>query len=115
MKEPPNHLEQHILSCIGKNYGLTAKSIQKHNLGRDFNTLVYHMVTTEKLEYFLKLRMSEFSKPSVQIPYYLKSLGMQRIIAPLKALNGELWIRMESSYLILYPYVEGKTAVESGL
>ena len=113
MNEDQKSIEKKILGCIDKNYGFAVKSIQKLALGADFNTFVYHIMTTEGLEYFVKLRVNEFSKSSIKIPFYLANLGMKPIIAPLKTLTGDLWAHLDSSSLILYPYIESKNAVES--
>lgn len=112
MNKNSNPLEWEILNCIESNYDLKVKKVCQLPIGADFNTKVYHLITKQNLEYFLKLRLNEFSEISVLIPDYLVGTGIKQIIPPLKNLAGELWIDCNACSITIYPFIKGQNAVE---
>jgi spectinomycin phosphotransferase len=47
------------------------------------------------------------------IPYHLKKIGVQNIIAPIITKTEEYWTNLDIFTVALYPYVEGCNAVDS--
>jgi spectinomycin phosphotransferase len=81
-------------------------------LGADFNTAVYRIITNSGTDYFLKLRRGEFNEASVLVPKYLADQGLKQVILPLTTRTGQLWARLSSFKVILYPYIEGRNGIE---
>ncbi len=106
-----NTNDQEIISHIENHYILDKVSISGLSLGADLDTTVYR-VTTQNNVYFLKLRKT-FSEASIKVPQYLSERGIGGIVSPIKTRDGRLWSKYESCIAVLYPYVDGKNAVES--
>ena len=79
----PDLKDEKIIACLHDTYGLDVAEISFLPLGADFNTAVYRVMTTDKIDYFLKLRSGGFCAPSVLISHHLKQIGMQNIIHPI--------------------------------
>lgn len=101
-----------LINDIKKYYGLNVLSLDFLPIGADFNTNVFQLKTDEKLNYFLKIRRNQFNKFSVYAPKYLSEQGVDHLIAPIKTINGELWIIIDSYMMAIYPYVKGENAIE---
>jgi spectinomycin phosphotransferase len=108
----PDLKDEAIVRCLQDNYGLNVEKISFLPLGADFNTVVYHVTTSNKEDYFLKLRSGEFFEASVSIPKHLADLGIKEVIPPLTTKTGQLWATLGVFKAILYPYMEGRNGVE---
>lgn len=84
--------DEKIIRCLQDAYDLSACKISFLPVGADFNTIVYKATTTDSIDYFLKLRRSDFDEASVLIPKYLFDLGVTQIIPPLTTNDEKLWI-----------------------
>lgn len=96
-------------------YGLRIRRLEFLPLGADANTAVYRVTGAGEETYFLKLRGAVFEPVSVTIPAFLHDLGIQQIIAPLRTLAGRPWACLEPYVCILYPYIEGRSGLETPL
>lgn len=103
----PNALREH--------YGLSAAALTYLPIGADSETAVYR-VEAGGTDYFLKLRTrAGFSARSLIVPRFLHDRGLPHIPAPLSALGGAAWVDLGDYALSLYPFIEGRAAVQAGL
>lgn len=115
MLEKPNLQEQKIISHLQTEYRLPVTQVTFLPLGADINTAVYRAITQDKTPYFLKLRRGAFNEATVTIPQFLKTQGIQAIIAPLETENRQLWTEFGEYKMILYPFIEGKDGYQAAL
>ncbi|MFN7038490.1 MAG: phosphotransferase enzyme family protein [Alphaproteobacteria bacterium] len=115
MLTKPKFKEEEIIRYIHDAYGLNVKEISFLPLGADFNTTVYRVKTSNKQNYFLKLRKTEFHEASVMVPKYLADQGFKQIIPPIATVINQLWGNLGAFKVILYPYVEGHNSIDMPL
>lgn len=95
MLTKPDLKDEKIIACLHDNYGLDVAGISFLPLGADFNTAVYRVTTTDKTDYFLKLRSGDFCERSVLVPHHLKQIGMQNIIPAIATKTDECWTNLD--------------------
>ncbi len=83
-------------------------------LGADEGSAVYRVVADDGTAYFLKLRKG-FEEITVTVPLFLKSQGIQEIIAPFETKSKQGWADFGAYKMILYPFIEGKNGFEMEL
>ncbi|HXQ33834.1 MAG TPA: phosphotransferase, partial [Anaerolineales bacterium] len=66
------------------------------------------------IAYFLKFRKG-FEEIVVTVPLFLKSQGIQEIIAPFETKSNQGWANFGEYKMILYPFIEGKNGFEMEL
>ncbi|HET8564765.1 MAG TPA: aminoglycoside phosphotransferase family protein, partial [Candidatus Binatia bacterium] len=111
MLEKPDIPDELILSRLQNEYGLAIAELTFLPRGADMGTAVYRVVTDDGTAYFLKLRKG-FESIIVTIPLFLKSQGIQEIIAPFETKSKRYWADFGDYKMILYPFVEGKDGFE---
>src|SRR5215213_11872006 len=114
MLEKPNIPEERIISRLQAEYGLNVAQLTFLPLGADMGTAVYRVITDDGIAYFLKLRRG-FADITVTVPLFLKSQGVQEIIAPIEAKSRQGWADFDEYKIILYPFIEGKNGFEMEL
>jgi spectinomycin phosphotransferase len=114
MLDKPALDDEQIAACLWENYALTAAEIEFLPLGYDSDAGVYR-VRADGQDYFLKATRAPINALSVTLPPYLKTHGIEEVIAPLPTVTQALWGRIESYAILLYPYIEGKSGMELGL
>ncbi len=107
----PNIADVDIISRLQDEYGLRVAALTFLPLGADMGTAVYRIVAQDEKTYFLKLRKG-FNEIAVTVPLFLKSQGMQEIIAPFETKSKQGWAEFGEYMMILYPFVEGKNGFE---
>src|SRR5688572_26205091 len=105
MRDKPEISDKSLIEALDNDYGIAAQHIEFLPLGYDAMAAVYRVETATET-YFLKLKRSEINLASLAIPHFLKSKGIEQIIAPLATKTGELWTSCEDFKLILYPFIE---------
>ncbi|MGB0388018.1 MAG: phosphotransferase, partial [Ardenticatenaceae bacterium] len=124
MLEKPELQEDRIISCLRERYGLRVCGVAFLPLGNDSTAWVYRVRTDEPggRSYFLKVKRGRVYEPALFVPRYLKDQGIEQVVAPLptNVAGGDeraLWARVDDTEfaLILYPFVEGRTGMESGM
>ena len=115
MLEKPDLQDRLIISRLQNEYGLNVNQITFLPLGADVNTAVFRVVTVDETAYFLKLRKGDFNNITVTVPQFLKTLGIQSIIAPLETRDHQRWTNVEEYKMILYPVIEGQNGYEVSL
>jgi spectinomycin phosphotransferase len=112
MPEKPEFMDEQIIQCLREEYGLSVATISFLALGADVNSYVYHVLTRNGKDYFLKLRKGDFSQASVIIPSFLSALGFEQVIPPLTTQQGQLWANIDPFKGILYPFVDGQASLD---
>ena len=107
MLEKPDLKDKLIISRLQDEYGLHISRLTFLPLGADVNTAVYRAVTNDETMYFLKLRKGDFDQITVAVPIFLKSQGIQSVIAPLETRARQGWASLDAYKMILYPFIEG--------
>jgi len=116
MLEPPNLADETITAALHTHYAISSTELTFLALGSDSASAVYRVRAGVGASYFLKLRAGDgFRVASLAVPRYLSEQGLPHILAPLPAVSEELWVRVEDFALTLYPFVDGRTAVDVGL
>ena len=99
-----------IQKIIHKEYGFSIANIEKLNSGFDANTMVFKVSSTEQKEYFIKIRSRYFSESCINVPFWLsKEAGLANIIEPIETMDKKLYVKKSSSYIMMYPYINGKS------
>lgn len=112
MLEKPDLSDEAIISCLQAEYGMQMVDIAFLPVGGDLSTAVYCAVADDATPYFCKLRRDVFDEISVEIPKYLSEQGIAQIIPPFTTKTGELWAKLDTFRLVLYPFVEGTSGYE---
>ena len=100
MLEKPNIPGEHIISSLQEAYALSVTALSFLPLGADMGTAVYRIVTDQGRAYFLKLRKG-FEEITVTAPLFLKSQGLQEIIAPVETKTEQGWADFGAYKMIL--------------
>jgi len=112
MLEKPDLEDEALTAHLQGAYTLPIVRAEFLPLGADPDTAVYRAVAADGTPYFVKLRRGVFDEASVTLPRYLSEHGVEHIIAPLPAKNGQLWTTLSAFTVILYPFVAGKSGYE---
>ena len=73
------------------------------------------MRAADAAEYFLKVRTGAVNEPGLLVPCFLRDQGIAGVVAPLPTCSSALWALVADYALILYPFIEGRTGMETGL
>lgn len=114
MLEKPNISDELIISRLEAEYELRVREVTFLPLGADEGTAVYRLVTDDRRAFFLKLRKG-FEEITVAVPLFLRSQGIQEILAPIESNSGHGWADFGEYKIILYPFLEGKDGFEREL
>lgn len=114
MLEKPNIPDELIISRLQEEYGLRVSTLTFLPIGADQGSAVYRVITNDGTVYFLKLRKG-FDEIIVTVPLFLKSQGIQEIIAPFETKSKQGWADFGEYKMILYPFIEGKNGFEMEL
>ncbi|MCC6313224.1 MAG: aminoglycoside phosphotransferase family protein [Thermomicrobiales bacterium] len=118
VREDPGLNENVIAAALAAGYGLRAESIVSWPVGFDFQAAIYRIVASDGEEYFLKVHFGPFDAASLRVPRAAIDRGIDRVLAPLRALTGDLSAPLDApagSAMALYPFVPGRNAAAAGL
>lgn len=115
MLEKPDLKDEKIIACVQDEYGLEVVQADFLPLGADRNAAAYRVVINDETPYFLKLRSGAFDETSVALPKFLSDQGIKQIIAPLTTKTGQLWAKLDTFNVNLYPFVEGRNGYEAAM
>jgi spectinomycin phosphotransferase len=93
-------------------YGLRIIQIAFLPLGGNLCTAVYRAVAEDGTLYFCKLRCSDFDEICVALPRLMSEQVIAQIIPPLPSKTGQLWAKLDTFNVILYPFVEGTSGFD---
>ena len=111
MLTKPDIPDELIISNLHAEYDLHIAAMTFLPLGADMGTAVYRVTTMDGRAYFLKLRKG-FDEITVTVPLFLKSQGIQEIIAPFETQSNQGWADFGERKMILYPFIKGKNGFE---
>lgn len=114
MLEKPDIADEFIISRLQEEYPLQVSTLTFLPLGADVGSVSYRVVANDGTAYFLKLRKG-FREISVRVPLFLKSQGVEEILAPLETKSNQGWADFGEYKMILYPFIEGKNGFEMEL
>ena len=109
MLEKPNVAYTRIIAEIESHYKTHVKSLEFLPVGNDQRAWAYR-VYADTGDFFLKLRKGGTRQASLVAPHYLRSQGINQVVAPLATSSGKLLVAGDEFDLILYPFIEGKSA-----
>jgi spectinomycin phosphotransferase len=109
--EQPDVDDTAVVACLRDHYGVVPTHLTFLPLGADAGTAVYRAVAADGTAYFVKLRRV-FDAAAVAIPHFLRSQGVDAVMAPMTTGTGELSAGLDGLRLTLFPYVDGHNAVE---
>ena len=115
MLEKPEDEDALIVSSVQETYGLRVLRLEFLPLGADANTAAFRLDSANGEAYFLKLRSGEFDSMSVAVPRFLRDSGIHQVMTPIAAADGQLTLTLAMHQLILYPFVNGRNAIEAPL
>lgn len=114
MLTKPSIPDELIVSHLEKEYNLFTAQLTFLPLGADMGTAVYRVSAASGEACFLKLRKG-FDEITVTIPLFLKSQGIEEIVAPIQTKAGKGWADFGDYKMILYPFIEGENGFEAAL
>lgn len=115
MLERPDLSDARICAALHQSYRLPVTGIEFLPIGNDSNAWVFRVQTEADRNYFLKVRRGAIHEASLTVPRYLKDQGIKQIVAPLPSEAGRLWHKLDDYALILYPYVDGRVVMTTGM
>ncbi|RIK59262.1 MAG: phosphotransferase, partial [Planctomycetota bacterium] len=113
MLEQPDLHHDLILARLRESYALAIAHLEFLPLGADANTAVYCAIAVDGTRYFVKLRRGGFDQSAISLLKHLKDRGVEAIIAPLLAGDGQLWTEIAPFSLVLFPFIEGRNGYET--
>lgn len=109
MLDKPNLAEAAIAAALQAHYGIAVRSLEFLPIGNDARAWVYRVESDER-PYFLKLRRGAPKRSALYAPHYLQSQGIASAAAPTAARSNQLYAPLDGFSLILYPWIEGRSA-----
>lgn len=101
-------LDQCIIDCLNKEYGIEIAALELLPLGADLNASVYKAETHDQSSYFVKIKQGHQHDISTTVIALLHDAGIQHIILPVKTNDGKLIQYFDDFTLIVFPFVEGQ-------
>jgi spectinomycin phosphotransferase len=114
MLEKPDIPDTLIISWLQDEYGIHVARCTFLPIGADQGSAVYRVVSSDGIEYFLKLRKG-FDEIVVTVPLFLQSQGLDAILTPLANNAKQYWTDFGDTTMILYPFVRGRNGFDMEL
>lgn len=116
MRQQPKLADAAIRAAVLTHYDLAITALDFLPIGNDLLSFVYRADTGDDSSYLLKLRAQRgFRAPSLIIPRFFYEQGIPHIVAPVPTTDQRLWIEIDSYALMLYPFLDARTAAAAGL
>src|SRR6185503_1172855 len=115
MIEKPNIKDEKIIVALHEDYSIRASRVEFLPIGNDASAWAYRVDAEHQNTYFLKIRKDLSNQAGFLVPRFLQEHGIVQVLAPLPTKKQGLWISVEDFFLILYPFVIGKEAMEVGM
>ncbi len=109
MLEKSNVADERIIAELELHFKFRVIWLEFLPVGNDQRAWAYR-VATDAGVFFLKLRKSGTRQASLVTPHYLKSRGINQVVAPLATSAGRLLVACDDFDLILFPFIDGKSA-----
>jgi spectinomycin phosphotransferase len=109
-------METEFSGLLWEHHALKVDRLEKLNLGADAQADVYKVQAAgQRQPFFLKTRPYAPVQPGVELPLFLSRLGIRHILSPLPTLSGRPSFHHRETSFILYPLLDGDSAMEKGL
>jgi len=115
MIEKPGIRDEEIISVLREHYSIPVVALDFLPIGNDASAWAYRVNTESQNSYFLKVRKDISNPAGFLAPRFLQDHGMAQALAPLPTREQELWIPVEGFFLVLYPFVNGREAMQVGM
>ncbi|HEY0734122.1 MAG TPA: phosphotransferase [Herpetosiphonaceae bacterium] len=116
MRQLPKLTDAAIHAAVLTHYDLSLTALDFLPIGNDLLSFVYRAETSDGTSYLLKLRADRgFRAPSLIIPRFFYEQGIPHIVAPVPTTDQRLWVDLDSYALMLYPFLDARTAAAAGL
>jgi spectinomycin phosphotransferase len=115
MLEKPDLPDENLISCLQDSYGLRVNLVEFLPVGADQHTAVYRATTVGGAPYFVRLRGGSFNEVSITLPKFLSEQGINQVVPPLPARNGQLWVDLAHFKLVVFPFIAGCNGYEAAL
>ena len=115
MIEKPDIRDERIISALREHYSIPVIGVEFLPIGNDPSAWAYRVSTETPDVYFLKIRKEISNQAGFLLPRFLQDHGIEQALAPLPTKSYELWTRVEDFFFILYPFVMGTEAMETGM
>jgi spectinomycin phosphotransferase len=74
-----------------------------------------YQVRERSNRFFLKVWLGPVQPASVMVPRYLRTRGLNAVVAPIPTADGRPWHEFDEYRLLLYPFIPGQSAARRGL
>jgi spectinomycin phosphotransferase len=108
--ERPDLAEDTLAGAVRVGWGLDVAGLEFMPLGLDTLAWAYDLRTATGERYFLKVRRGDGELTAVQVTRYLRSRGLDPVVAVIDTVSGQGWHRIDGYQLLLYPFVDGQRA-----
>jgi spectinomycin phosphotransferase len=115
MIEKPAFSDETLILALQNNYSIRVSEIEFMPVGNDPSAWAYRVRADDQISYFLKIRKEISNRAGFLVPRFLHDHGIVQALAPLPTNELKLWVGVENFTLILYPFVNGKEAMEIGM
>jgi len=115
MIEKPDIRDERIISALREHYSIPVVGVEFLPIGNDAAAWAYRVSTKNQDVYFLKIRKEISNRAGFFLPRFLQDHGIEQALAPLPTKSDELWTHVEDFFFILYPFVTGMEAMETGM
>jgi len=109
MLERPALEDATIVAGLRDGYGLAVERLEFVPLGNDSAAWTYRATTLDAGKMFVKVRR-EPRPAAIQIPRFLRDLGLTEVVAAHRTRNGEPWLEIGPWSVLVYPLVDGPSA-----
>src|ERR1051326_8337903 len=115
MIEKPNIDDNKLITALNQNYAIQLRNLEFLPIGNDASAWAYRIDAENQKTYFLKIRKEISNQAGFLVPRFLQDQGIEQVLAPLPTKDQKLWLNVEDFFLILYPFVNGKEAMRTGM
>ena len=113
MLEKPELPDEAVVGGLHDAYHIDVSELEFLPVGNDSQAWSYSVQSGKR--YYLKMRREPASTYPLAVTRYLKSRGVREVVAPILTKTGRLMHRVETFALALFPFVEGRVAMDAGL
>jgi spectinomycin phosphotransferase len=102
-----------LIRLLGERFGLSVTRIEAWPGGQDEEADVRRVWTADAdASYVVKVRPTGGSAVSARVARYLSESGLDPVVAPVPAADGDAVVEVDGAAISVYPFVDGRTAVE---
>jgi len=115
MRERPPLSDGALAATLADGWGVAVASVEFLPVGNDSRAWSFGVVAADGSRRFCKVRRGPADPGAVRVPMFLREQGLEEVVAAVPTVDGEPWRPLAGFTLLLYPWVEGRPAMEQGL